>query len=77
MTKKKHQTFKESFGPILRRHRRAKEIVQTDLSKRLGMSQSTLSKVESGQLELGLSAYLKATRIFEGLGAEAERLIKV
>lgn len=70
----KRPTVAKVMGQALRKERRSANIVQTKLSRELGISQSTLSKIESGFLMLGLLEFQRAVRIFPNLKGLPEKL---
>jgi predicted transcriptional regulator len=62
------QEFRKQVGTAIRKWRREGEITQVDLSKKIGVSQSTLSKIESGELEPGLLPYRRLCRMNPAFG---------
>lgn len=73
MIPKKQQKFRDDearrkhIGARIRRIRRDKEITQVELAAIMENSQSTLSKIETGQLEVGYLAFLRACKVLPGL----------
>lgn len=66
--------LKSKIGQQIRRHRRAKGLSLQDLSKRTGISISTLSKLENNLVEL---SYTRMIAISEGLGVNLTELVAV
>ena len=50
----------KQIGAIIRRARRNAELTQTELGKRIGLRQATVSKLEAGQPATRLSTLLDA-----------------
>lgn len=59
-----NREWKKTFGEKLYSLRKEKGLTQNGLAKMLGISQSQLSKIENGVLELSLYAYLNAPKVF-------------
>lgn len=54
-----------ALGVLVRQHRRAKKLIQTDLQKQLGLSQPTVSRIEDGRIALDVLTF---DRVLEWLG---------
>ena len=50
----------KQIGAIIRRARRCAKLTQTDLGKRIGLRQATISKLEAGEPATRLSTLLDA-----------------
>lgn len=62
MSKSKKHYNQHEIGERLRSIRKRKKLTQVELSKRLGIVQSDLSKMERGHYRLGLETLLKLMR---------------
>lgn len=64
-----HQTARtaKQIGAIIRRARRNAGLTQTDLGKRIGLRQATISRLEKGEDETRLSTLLD---VLSALGLE-------
>ena len=57
----------KQIGAIIRRARRNARLTQTDLGKRIGLRQATISRIEKGEDETKLSTFLD---VLTALGLE-------
>lgn len=57
--------MRKKIGLVVYRARKGKGMTQMRMSKIIGVSQATLSKIESGELEPRLSVWLKFCEKFE------------
>lgn len=73
---KRNSAVKIKVGGAIRAVRRSADISQVELSKAVGVSQSTLSKIESGLLIPDVIVYERLCRRFDAL-RDVQRELKV
>jgi predicted transcriptional regulator len=66
MSEKDHNVM---MGVSIKKTRKNKKVTQVMLAKKSGLAQSTISKVENGQLGLSLYHYLLMERLLPGLNS--------
>ena len=76
MSKMTKPNFCAEIGKAIRANRRMADLTQMAFSREIGISQSTLSKIESGQFEPGLRSFLKACKRFPKLDQLAKSLLR-
>jgi transcriptional regulator with XRE-family HTH domain len=54
-----------SVGQLLRRHRQARNLTQTELARQIGIQQSDLSRMEKGEYRVSLDVLFRLLRVFE------------
>ena len=54
-----------TFGQILKRHRRAKFLPQTELAKRSGITQATIARIETGRANPTIRTMSALARVLE------------
>jgi transcriptional regulator with XRE-family HTH domain len=52
-------------GQRIRQLRKSRNLTQTELSERIGVAQSDLSRMEKGQYKVGLDTLLRILQVFE------------
>lgn len=58
-------TVRQNIGQNIRTLRKACGLTQADLGRRLGLSRSTISEIESGKRGLGVEGCIKIAEFFE------------
>ena len=51
----KRRTYREQYGKVIKRKRTGKNITQMELAEELGISRTTVSRYEKGELEMPAS----------------------
>ena len=52
-------------GPRIRELRKGRRLTQTELSERIGIAQSDLSRMEQGEYKVGLDTLFKILQVFD------------
>ncbi|MDB5283384.1 MAG: helix-turn-helix protein [Bacteroidota bacterium] len=65
MFTKEETRFLQNMGAHIKRHRNGKGLSQKGLSDLLGWDRATVSRIESGHLNVSLSNVLKAARVLD------------
>lgn len=69
-------TFQSGIGPLLKQLRRARSIAGVVLASRCGLSQATISKIESGRQHPSLDNVISIARALNVESAELAQLLK-
>ncbi len=54
-----------TVGQLLRRHRQARSLTQTELARQIGIQQSDLSRMEKGEYRVSLDLLFRLLQVFE------------
>jgi transcriptional regulator with XRE-family HTH domain len=71
---KKQQIFKLQFGMFFKATREDNNLKQTEFAKLLGITQGSVSKIESGKMIIDLQTYLKFKKEFKVTDYQWENL---
>lgn len=65
-------TYSAILGQILKKHRKDKNMDQSDFAKEMGMNRSSWSRIESGNTMVNIQQLQKASNVF---GMEANKIL--
>jgi transcriptional regulator with XRE-family HTH domain len=73
IAQKKEELFRLQFGAFFKAKRIAQEWHQTQMASVLGVTQGTISKIESGKMSPDLQLYLRFKKFFNVTDYEWEK----